>query len=610
MKLATFDIFDTTLIRLCGTPDLVFELLGRRLYPDNKDKQEVFINWRMNARGENIWDIYKNCPFLENVNIDFFVKTEMEVEEEMLVPNPLILKKIDEYRKKGFYVKFLSDMYLPSDFLKRVLSNNGCLLDDEEVIVSCEYQKRKDDGTLYLQVKDRYKPSEWHHYGDNRFSDYKMAKKMGIKAKCVNFDYNYLETRLIHESKFISGWYEMRFLAGILRAARLMNSNTSEAVLAADFVAPTILSFVSFLIDQAEKFGIEDLQFLSRDGYIMKVTAEALAPKKLKYNYLFVSRKSLKKPFLFCSNADDFLSIYPNKSLIGLTVDEVLASLCTTREELMAYGIEFRNKRIENHTDEKRLLSSLYSEEGLIYFLKNKFRQEAENIKTYFDQNGLADGHSYAFVDVGWLGTSRIMLSRILKHKVYTFYYGVRGDVIYDDSAPFMSYHRECENLAPVPVIESYYCASKYLSTIGYKNDGGVIEPIFTNQNGEVDDAVVSANCNICSFIAHCASKYSLNNCDVLYMISAISADDLNNMSTKIDYSPMARIGGINTLPLVKEMSILEAFQMMFLGKAKSDYESGSLNLSFGRVIAKSIQSVYKNTFKIRRKLLSLVGLR
>lgn len=58
MKLATFDIFDTTLIRLCGTPDLVFELLGRRLYPDNKDKQEVFINWRMNARGENIWDIF------------------------------------------------------------------------------------------------------------------------------------------------------------------------------------------------------------------------------------------------------------------------------------------------------------------------------------------------------------------------------------------------------------------------------------------------------------------------------------------------------------------------------------------------------------------------
>ena len=46
MRLASFDIFDTTLIRWCGKPEVVFEQLAERLYPNDKAMSEAFLLWR------------------------------------------------------------------------------------------------------------------------------------------------------------------------------------------------------------------------------------------------------------------------------------------------------------------------------------------------------------------------------------------------------------------------------------------------------------------------------------------------------------------------------------------------------------------------------------
>ena len=49
MKLASFDIFDTTLIRKCGNPENIFYILAQKLYPNDKAKREDFIVWRKRA---------------------------------------------------------------------------------------------------------------------------------------------------------------------------------------------------------------------------------------------------------------------------------------------------------------------------------------------------------------------------------------------------------------------------------------------------------------------------------------------------------------------------------------------------------------------------------
>lgn len=49
MKLASFDIFDTTLVRKCGSPDNIFYLLSKRIYPQNQSLQNSFFQWRKEA---------------------------------------------------------------------------------------------------------------------------------------------------------------------------------------------------------------------------------------------------------------------------------------------------------------------------------------------------------------------------------------------------------------------------------------------------------------------------------------------------------------------------------------------------------------------------------
>ena len=52
MKLASFDIFDTALIRRCGKPENIFYLMAERLYPNDITKQQDFVEWRKRCPGE------------------------------------------------------------------------------------------------------------------------------------------------------------------------------------------------------------------------------------------------------------------------------------------------------------------------------------------------------------------------------------------------------------------------------------------------------------------------------------------------------------------------------------------------------------------------------
>ena len=82
MKLASFDIFDTTLIRKCGKPENVFYILAHKLYPSDRAKREDFLLWRKKAESE----ARRQAPG-KDVTIDDIYRREK-------------LKGFDEYSKK------------------------------------------------------------------------------------------------------------------------------------------------------------------------------------------------------------------------------------------------------------------------------------------------------------------------------------------------------------------------------------------------------------------------------------------------------------------------------------------------------------------------------
>jgi len=247
VKVASFDIFDTALIRRFGRPEGI----------------DLLLKGKPHQRGDEL---------------------ERKIEEDNLLANPEIKALIKKKRMEGWQIVFISDMYLDSAFLEAVLRREYIFENGDKIYVSCEHNARKDSGTLYELVNAELQPAEWEHYGDNIKSDYKMAQAKGINAHLVDTGFSEIEKRY------------PPILDGISRAARLMFGMDPYSALAADIVAPTYIPYVKWVLDEAEKKGIDRLYFLSRDGYILMKIAEKI-PHRVELRYLFVSRKSLKGAF-------------------------------------------------------------------------------------------------------------------------------------------------------------------------------------------------------------------------------------------------------------------------------------------------------------------------
>lgn len=292
MQLVSFDIFDTTLFRLCGEPDGIFRLVAETLFPNDEETRSTYIatrndieKWMWTKKLHySIYDLYADDvwhKFLPLVQMDL-AETEMRVEENQLFANPNIRDIITKFRTAGAQIAFISDMYLPSSFLQKVLQREGCWKDGDLLYVSCEENARKSSGELYAKIKNELHPQKWVHYGDNIKSDFSIAKKNGIKA-------NLVDTSYIGVEKSLSD----RALAGAIRAIRLQMGDSPLTRLSVHFVATIYVPYILWVIKKAKEYNHKRLYFLSRDSYILMKIAEILPHKGLEIRYLFASRKSL-----------------------------------------------------------------------------------------------------------------------------------------------------------------------------------------------------------------------------------------------------------------------------------------------------------------------------
>ena len=163
MRLASFDIFDTTLLRRCGRPEAVWNALAENLFPEEMDLQEAFVVWRRNAQGETLEEKYDGIDssflYFSGKDKAEMMQAEEAVERAMLILNPSVCRLIEQRRAEGYRIAFISDMYLSSQFLRQVLESYGCCQAADAVFVSCEHHARKDTGALYEVVRQALHPS-------------------------------------------------------------------------------------------------------------------------------------------------------------------------------------------------------------------------------------------------------------------------------------------------------------------------------------------------------------------------------------------------------------------------------------------------------------------
>ena len=605
MRLASFDIFDTTLLRHCGKPEAVWLSLGKSLFPNDNDLCEAFVAWRKLAKGETLNDIYAtiDSAFLSfaGKSVAEMMQAEEAVERAMLIPNPSVCRLIEQRRTEGYRIAFISDMYLSSQFLRQVLDSYGCCQAADAVFVSCEHHARKDTGALYEVVRQALHPSEWLHYGDNLRSDVKIARKKGLQAVHIDTAYNDVE-------KACAQVYPS--MAALSRLHRLEHVEDTFAAFAADFVAPAYLPYAIYVLREARRMGIRKLYFLSRDSYILLKAAQALSKEAegLELHYLFVSRRSLLLPYLCGEDEKAYLAASDHNTIIRIdSIDKRLSYLRTSREEMRdKYGIEFPYSKANNIKDQEDFLQKVFHSD-FTPLLQQRAQEQLCLLLDYFRQEGLFDGEACAAVDVGWLGTSRLMINHILRRvgakDLHFFYYGVRRDVFPPSAGRYSTYFQVEElSTETTALLEHYYSASPYPSTIAYqKRENGEVIPVFADNEEFRHTPITKANQTAIEAIASAMQVQEEMDERMLRDWAKCTFDCLNNATRRIDIQPLSKQSEFDdNIPFVKRLTVAELLRMVLLGEVITGYDLGSLRLTLPHCTLAPVWRIKKTTGKLR----------
>lgn len=197
IKIVSFDIFDTLILRPFYSPTDLFELMSFKI--TNILKTDDTIDFRYirtfsekKAREQNSHEVNIDQIYEVMQNEFLFLKPyinkikEMEIEYELkFCYERKIGKEIFEYSKSlNKKIIFVSDMYLYKSQIISILEKSNYALNDINIYVSSEIKKQKSKCTLYNHVLDleNVKPNSIIHIGDNHHSDIENAKKMNINT--------------------------------------------------------------------------------------------------------------------------------------------------------------------------------------------------------------------------------------------------------------------------------------------------------------------------------------------------------------------------------------------------------------------------------------------
>lgn len=268
----SIDIFDTAIFRDVYEPVDIFSLVEKKVGNSFRVKRQQAEKQAHQRYGfPNINQIYS---YLNGFN----PQIEIDMEMNHIYANPKILEM---YKQCPSRYIFISDMYLSSQVLKKMLEK--CGYENPRVFVSCEQKCNKGSGLLFEKVQ-RQVDKITKHYGDNYRSDIEGARKAGIEP---------VYKPALHKMELTLPMVKSPLLKKY--AAALETSEEKPLTKLAKWYAPLIYQFTKWVISK-RKPG-QSIYFLSRDMFMPYLISTTMLHEK-DVHYLYCSRRSLAPLFI------------------------------------------------------------------------------------------------------------------------------------------------------------------------------------------------------------------------------------------------------------------------------------------------------------------------
>lgn len=439
---ASFDVFDTVLVRLVGGPRQVFVETGRRLRSAHviDVPPEVYAAVREDVLAQFTVDVRRHPPLLrvtgevaDRLGLDAAAaetlhETELAVEQDVLRAVPGLVEQVGaERRRTGRGVLFVSDTPLPADFLKGVLEREGLFVDGDRLFTSAGCGESKQDGGLYDLVTDDQGAAQedFRHVGDDDEADVVNARLHGWQASLqTGARFTAAELRLDATAVSTDGLGPR--LAGAGRLGRLHavaeGAEPEVSAIAAGTALPLMIGFGLWALSQARLRCVDRLYFVARDGEILREVTQALAGARgdeVECRYLYGSRRVWQLAARGTAKHQDAELWLP---------DEIAGSERTAAEILELVGLdatEAFNLTADpvfapGHTGAPlgpagfEGLRHALDREPLWSRARQRARERRDLLIGYLDAGGVT-APGAAIVDVGWTGRASRALEDVLE---------------------------------------------------------------------------------------------------------------------------------------------------------------------------------------------------
>lgn len=461
-QVISFDLFDTLLIRRIHDPDIV-KLPVARYISDLAAQQGISKGWQniqqlrdaieqrhRQETAKNFVDQEACYPHFMQELLEIIFQSkfnesllqqvtdyELAMESTMLVPRQALVEWMKELAQTGKRIFVISDIYLPSSHLQRLLQQAGLNGFIEQVISSADTFLAKASGKAYPMIAEKFAIScqSWLHVGDNPVADGLRAAETGIDTLIIH------DPREDQRKALVKRYYHYSEIKPLLRGRALQqlmaplegeNRAVSELYVEGyNFLGPLIGIFLQQIRILCQEKKISKIFFLSREGWMFKQywdkTVATLYPTGdlPETEYLYVSRMALAGAScahqgLTKTNAYIALTPRGNRDfrdicrIFSLDAEKLLPHLVahglTTDTCLSPAHEGYRAEYRENF--DALLLDQAFQDE-----VKRQTKGSNEAMQRYFTEAGLFAHENIAIVDIGWLGTIQRFLFEAIAHR-------------------------------------------------------------------------------------------------------------------------------------------------------------------------------------------------
>ena len=539
----SFDLFDTILVRRMHDPDMVKPAVARFIaskaammcgsqlqWEEVQELRDKFENEQRARTGKDFDDHEARYPdFMSEVLSDIFKEKmsddllkevtdyELVIEKMIIVLRTDLVVWIKKLYDQGKSIILASDIYLPSDHLKRLIEHTGLLNYVTDIVSSADTFLAKASGKAFpmLQEKHSLNFARWMHIGDNPISDGLRPSEFGIRALVIN---DVSEKRRKAIAKMYKIFSESRpYWKGRLLQQLMLpfeDENKLESPLYVEgynFFAPLIGAFIQRIAERTRELDVRKIYFFSREGWTFKKFWEHAMPFMFpkgflpEISYLYVSRLALAGAscayqglsktradiaFLPPGNRDmrDLcrvfsLDIEPLKSFMeryGLREDDPLSQAHTGWSNELHYRFVY-----------------LLEDDDFQVEVKRQTIPYNDALQCYLEKESFFDQRDVAVADVGWLGTIQRFLYDAVKHRddsprVHGFLLGASRGVPYptmsDNYVEGVVYERNQFDFAASSVMYARdifedVLRAPHLGLDGYRLAKNGFELIFRDQN-------------------------------------------------------------------------------------------------------------------------------